>query len=294
MNDRALAAMLYVPADQPRFIQKAIALRLPTMILDLEDSVAAGRKEEARAAVGDLLAATSSAPPVPWVRVNPVRGDLCRLDMESVVAPGLGGLLVPKVENEEDVTYLDRALRGLEAERGLTPGSVRIMPLIESARGVVNAVAIAAAAARVLTLGFGSADFLADLGLPGPGAGAEPSPTLVGAQVALVMACRVAGVRPPHDGAFLGLRDPAALESECRRARAIGFRGKHAIHPDQVPVIRGVFRPSPEELAGARAILDAADPAAPEGGGAFALDGAMIDRAVVARAQETLAWGAGD
>lgn len=284
--------MLYVPADKPRFIQKATDLALPTVILDLEDSVAAARKDEARAAVRTFLTAPRPRLPVPWVRVNPVRGSLVQLDLDSVVAPGLAGLLVPKVETADDVTYLDAALRGLEEERGLVPGSVRVMPLIEGARGVANAAAIAAASSRVLTLGFGSADFLADVGLPEPVAGPEPSPTLVGAKVALVMACRLAGVRPPHDGAFLGLRDPTALAAECRRARAIGFRGKHAIHPDQVPVIRDAFMPSAEEMERARAILVAAEAAEREGRGALALDNVMVDRAVVARAEEILAWGA--
>ncbi len=284
-----LVAMLYLPADNPRFLRKVGELGLRAVILDLEDSVAPESKETARSAVRDYLPTSGSSPPEPWVRINRLGSEECRLDLDAIVVPGLAGVVAPKVEAAEEVVTLDRAISALEERRGLPVGSVRIMPLIESARGVANAAAIAGSGKRLLTLGFGAADFLADLGLPAPLSANEPSPTLIHAKVKLVMACRLAGLQPPHEGAFLALRDPSGLEAECRRARQLGFRGKHAIHPDQVPVIQNAFLPTEDEVKSARAVLAAADADRDAKRGSSQADGIMVDHAVVRMAQQILA-----
>lgn len=287
---RDFAAMLYLPADNARFLAKAMLLRIPAIILDLEDSVALGRKDEARTAARTFIEANDSPHMARWVRINTLRDSSSDLDLSAVVRPGLDGIVLPKVEADTDLQELDDQLGRLEMARGLAPNSIQTIALIESAKGVSNANEIANTGGRLNTLGFGGADFLADLGLPGEFAPTEMSPTVVHAKVSLVMACRIADLNPPHDNAYLKIHDLDGLAQECRLARALGFRGKHAIHPDQVPVITQAFRPTLSEIEEANAVLARANEEGSLGRGASDVSGTMIDAALVVRAHRILEW----
>lgn len=287
---RSLLAMLFVPGNGRRFLLKARQLDVPALILDLEDSVPAEAKAAGRASVCEFLGEAPATAAEQWVRVNSVGSGWIEEDLEATVGPNLAGVIVPKVERRDDLAVVLNSLSRLETERSLVRGSIEVIPIIESARGVVNARHIASVGERLHTLAFGAADFCADLGLHGDGMRSELSPTVVHAQVEIVLACRAEGLRPPHDGAFTRVRDAAGLALRCRAAKELGFSGKHAIHPDQVPVIVEAFRPSDKEVVAAREVLLAFEKALMEGRGAIEVNGQMIDEAMVAQARGLIAW----
>ncbi len=281
-----LPTMLFVPGSSEKHLAKARTLRVPALILDLEDSVAASAKAAARSAVSQFSADFGLR--TIFVRVNPPGSDWHERDLESVVRRGLSGIVLPKVESADTVRAVSSSLDRLEAQAGLEVGSLQIIATLETVAGVRRAAQIAAASPRIHCLGFGSGDFSADLGLQWPASDGQPSPTLVHAKVEVVLASREAGLMPPHDGAYALYKDLDGLRREAESAKRLGFLGKHAIHPDQVPVILDVFRPSEEELVQARHILEAFESQQSAGVGAFGMSGQMIDLAVAQRARGLL------
>lgn len=282
------AAMLYVPGGTQRFVAKAATLALGAVILDLEDSVSAGAKGAARVSARSAVHRLAGAGTQVWVRVNGVLGAEGQSDLDAVISNSLTGVVLPKVDHPHHVQVADRVVRDLEHERGLRTGEVLLLPLIEDVRGLANVDAIAQESPRVYTLGFGAADFAADIGLIGDEAAVGSSPTITGARVAIVLACRNAGLARPHDAAYLVVDDEVGLRAACQWARSIGFGGKHAIHPRQVAAIEEEFRPSESEVAAAVAVVRAANEAGRRGEGASLLNGTMVDEAIIGRARTVL------
>lgn len=282
-----LTAMLFVPGSDPAKLARIPTLPGGALLLDLEDGVAAGAKAAAREGVAAALAEHGADRPL-WVRVNPFGSGLLYDDLDVVTVAGLGGVNLPKVESAHEVQCVDWLLEALERRRGLPPGRVRLLATIETGRGMERASEIAAATPRLVGLCFGAADFSRDLGLDWPPPDGRLSFTVMQAKAALVQASAAAGLEPPHDGASAEFRDLERLRAEARAARELGFGGKHAIHPAQVPVIEEVFRPSREQLAWAAEVVAAYDEHAGQGKGAFALNGVMVDAPVAARARQLL------
>ncbi len=282
----SLAAMLYVPGSDERKLAKIGQLDASAYILDLEDAVAPQAKAEARRLVAAALARGSSTTAL-WVRVNPGSTGLLVDDLEAVVMPGLDGIIIPKAESAADVATVDALLGALERSRGLTPGSVALIATIETAAGLGRIDEIAAASPRIACLGFGAGDFSLDLGLDWPPEGGLGH-TLLAAKAELVLASRRNGLGAPHDGVFPDFRALEQLRAEAQAARALGFGGKHAIHPDQLPVIADVFTPSADQLADARAVVDAYEAGIREGRGGVHIDGRFIDAPVAQRARRVL------
>jgi crotonobetainyl-CoA:carnitine CoA-transferase CaiB-like acyl-CoA transferase/citrate lyase beta subunit len=223
-----------------------------------------------------------------WVRVNPGATGLLIDDLEAVVVPGLDGIVLPKSESAADVAALDALLGALERGRGLKPGSVRLIATIETAAGLGRVDEIAASSTRIVCLGFGAGDFSLDLGLDWPPEGGLGH-TLLTAKAELVLASRRNGLGAPHDGVFPDFRAPDQLRAEAQAARALGFAGKHAIHPDQVTVINEVFEPTAAQVAEAEAVIDAYAAGVREGRGGVHIDGRFIDAPVAERARRVLA-----
>jgi citrate lyase beta subunit len=278
--------MLYVPAADPAKMAKAKELSArATVILDLEDSVAAQRKQWARDSAGSFLA-NSEPGSAFWVRVNSGSDDLYR-DLDSVVLPGLRGLILPKSEDPGMVLLVDRTVGRLESERQMVHGEVALAPTIESAAGLIGLSAIAKSSKRIDWLGFGSMDFCADLGIGTPREG-PANPTLTHARVSIVIASRAAGLSRPHDGAHVYFKDQAGLRAMAESARSLGFGTKHAIHPDQIAVLDEVFGLAETDLEHARLILKAFERARAEGRANAELDGELIDLATARNAQRLL------
>ena len=282
--------MLFVPAGDPRKLAKVPDLDASAFILDLEDAVASSVKAQARAQAAATIDAYGTAARL-WVRVNAPRTPQFGDDLETVVVPGLSGIVLPKAESAEDVLALTGLLDVLERRRRIAPGTIQVIATIETVRGLAAVDAVAQASPRVRCLGFGAGDFSLDLGLEWPPTDGL-SATVVSAKAALVLASRRAGLEQPHDGVHASFRDLDALRAEAVQARALGFGGKHAIHPDQIPVIRDVFEPGPDELARARTLLEAFDRSERSGVANVPVGGALVDYPVAERARRLLAAAA--
>jgi len=276
-------SLLFVPAnDQPK-VAKALASGADAVILDLEDAVAESEKSAARARVAPVLRETRHCRC--YVRVNSLDTGHALKDVSSVVGPGLDGIVLPKVENAAALATADWLLRQLEQERSLPAGHVDLLPLIETARGIVNLERLTGATSRVHRLAFGAADYTADLGIDWTSGEAE----LAHARGQLALHSRAAGLEQPIDAPSLEIHDLEQVREAARRARMAGFQGKLCIHPAQVAVCREVFAPTPQELARARRIVAAFADAERRGIAAVTVDGSLVDYAVVARARRTLA-----
>jgi citrate lyase subunit beta/citryl-CoA lyase len=257
---------LFGPGHSERILARVFDAGADEALLDLEDAVPPDLKARARSLVAEALTAHPA-----WVRVNRPGTDLCAADLAAV--GGLArGLRVPKVESPADVAWVRERLDGRD---------VPITAAIESAPAVLRAAEIAASPS-VVSLAFGNVDFGLELGVDP----ADDQATLL-ARSHLVLASRAAGIEPPSDGVWVRYRDLDGLRREARWARRLGFFGKSAIHPDQVPVINEVFSPSADELDWARRVVAAFEAS---GGAATRLDdGEMIDVPVAERARRMLA-----
>lgn len=281
MAERALLrSCLFAPGSDERKMSKAVRSGADAVVLDLEDSVDPKDKVRARETVARLIGAVAgnSACEI-HVRVNRRDGGYDPSDISRVVVPGLAALRLPKCESASEVTTVAAMLNGLEAERGIPPGTTRLYPTIESAVGVIAAADIARAGPRVAALVFGPADFAASIGVSAP-----PFEATLVARSTLVLVSAAAGVGPPIDGAFLELADVDGLRDHSRRVRALGFMGKSAIHPRQIPILHDVFTPSPDEVERARRVIAVAE----EGQAIGVVDGGFVDRPVVSQARAVL------
>lgn len=285
-RDAHLSSMLYVPGGDERKLAKAASLDVPAIIVDLEDAVAASAKAAARGAVAEVL--RSGQLDRAWVRVNAAIPSLLYEDLHAVVVPQLDGLVLPKVETAADVQRVDWLVGVLEERAGVPAGQVSFLATIETVKGLMNVDAIATASRRVLWLGFGAGDFSLDLGLEWPTRDGSVGPTLLAARIEIVLASRRAGLAPPHDGAFPRFRDEDGLRQEARLAKSLGFGCKHAIHPDQVPVIQEIFYPSAAEIERSRQIVLAFSAQEKAGIANVAHDGALVDYPVALRAARLL------
>jgi citrate lyase subunit beta/citryl-CoA lyase len=257
-------SFLFVPADRPERIAKAWASGADAVIVDLEDAVAPAAKDAARAALAGVL---NPAWPV-IVRINAAGSPWFAEDLRLCAMRGVGAVMLPKAEEASALLDL------LAAIDEATP----ILPLIETARGLWNALELARVR-RVQRLAFGPLDFQLDLGL----SGGDDELAIFRAQ--LVLASRVADILAPVDGPTTAIDDVEKVQSDALRARRAGFGAKLAIHPQQISVINTAFDPGAEEMAWAQRVFAAACKAQ---GGAFALDGKMVDRPVLARAERIL------
>lgn len=276
---RASCSFLFVPANRPERLPKALASGADLVIADWEDAVAPADKPAAR---GQLAAAVAALTPADrarvLVRMNAAGTPWFADDLEALaalIAHGCAGVVIPKAEHGETLATVAEALG---------PG-VALVPLIESVAGM-DALDTLARAPQVARLAFGHLDFQVDAGMQC----AEDEAELLPVRLALVLASRRARLAPPVDGVTVDVRDPERLRRDAGRARRLGFGGKLCIHPAQVAPLHAVFDPEEAEVAQARRVQAASKQA---GGGVTVLDGRMVDAPVVLRAQATLrrhAW----
>ncbi|PAZ15469.1 CoA ester lyase [Streptomyces sp. SA15] len=262
---------LYAPGDRPQVVAKALAADADVVVIDLEDAVAPDRKEYARTATAELL---TEPQPVPvHVRVNALDGPLAAADLKAVAGlPGLCGLRLPKVTSPEQIIHVADQLA--LADGGAPP----LYALLETALAVEHAHAIASAHSALRGISLGEADLRADLGVRDD-AGLDWSRSRV------IVAARAAGLAPPPQSVHPDIRDLEGLTATCAHGRTLGFLGRAAIHPRQLPVIERAYLPTERELEEAETIIKAAT----TNQGAQALpNGTFIDAAVVATAQRTL------
>jgi len=276
---------LYVPGDQIRKLQHAVASGADAIIADLEDAVAPSAKADARRTVADWLATQPNGGQLElWVRVNS-SAQLLADDVQAVVGPTVTGICLPKTHTPEQVRSVGELLSAAERRASLAEGSIKVVPLLESAAGILSARAIAEPP-RVQQLGLGELDLCAELGI-------EPSADereLLSIRVQVVLASAAAGLAPPIGPISTDFRDLDALQRSTDVLRRIGFGSRWAIHPAQVPVINQTFTPTPEQLEAARRLVERYDRALDQGVGVGVdEDGRMVDEAVVRAARQILA-----
>lgn len=297
-------SQLSVPGSSARFIEKAAASAADIVMLDLEDAVAPSDKPAARKTVIEALRDVDWGERTVSVRINALDTPFMYRDLIEVAEQSgdrLDLIMVPKVNCAADVHLLDVLLSQIEAATGRKRLGLELQ--IETAEGLQNVDAIAAASPRVESLHFGPGDYAASVGArtvsiggPVPDYAVLGEPDATGARpphlgdawhyalARIVVACRAAGVRPV-DGPYADFRDPEGLRWSARRASALGFEGKWAIHPDQIAVLNEVFSPTADEIARARRILEALAEGERANRGAVAIDGRMVDAASIRQAQ---------
>jgi citrate lyase subunit beta/citryl-CoA lyase len=273
-RERFRRSRLYLPGNEPKHFLNAHLHQPDAVILDLEDSVAPAHKDEARILVRNALRAVDFGASERMVRIN--QGERGLEDVDAVVPHNVHVLLVPKVESAEQVRAVDE-----RAQRAQDAGGAAclLMPIIESALGCFNALAIATASPNVVALTIGLEDYTADLGAERTRDGRES----LWARQVIVNAARAAGVTP-IDSVFSDVADAEGLRQAVLEARSLGFEGKGCIHPRQVPVVHEAFAPSQPDIERARRIVLAFEEAERSGLGVVALGSKMIDPPVVKRA----------
>lgn len=276
-------SLLFVPGSEPRRLERASSSGADTLLLDLEDSVPPERKAEARDLVASVIRDGGCGDAEPAVRVNAAGGPYLEEDLDAVVGAGAAAVMLPKSQTPDQIVALADRLRALEQRHGRGP--VRILALVETALGVVNAVPLATADDRVVAVCFGHADFSLDLGL----ATADASTGVVyHARCQVAVAAAAAGVEAV-DPVCLAVKDEGAFRADADLGAKLGFAGKMCIHPSQVRIANEVFAPTPDQIAQALSVLAQWQEAQAEGRGVISVEGKMVDAPVAAAAQRVLA-----
>jgi citrate lyase beta subunit len=276
--ERLTRSVLFVPGVRPDRFASAVASGADAVVFDLEDSVDPSKKADARKHIAETLPRLGSVGLVQrFVRINAASSPWFFDDLEFVRGlAGVDGVVVPKAESPEQVSGVASAV-----------GGSHVIPLIETPRGVLHAPAIAAAVGGLRLIFFGAEDFTAAVGIPRTVDGEE----LIYPRAQVVLAAASVGA-DAIDAVFIDITSPDVLRKDAVRGRAVGFRGKMAIHPDQIAVINDVFTATPDEVERARRIVEAFDAATRRGDAVIRLDDKMIDAPVVNRARRILATAA--
>ena len=268
-------SMLFTPGHRLDMVEKATRSGTDAVIVDLEDAVSVDNKPGARANLAGLPPS-----PVPYyVRTNAADTGLLWDDLTAAGTADVVGIILPKAEDPQIISQIEKALPGLEAASDKPPGSVTVIPLIESALGVRLTYEIALASSRVECVMFGGGeqgDLVADLGVEWTPEGTG----LMHARSQVLLSSRAAGIPYPMEAVFMDFRNLDALRVESELARTLGYTGKVAIHPAQVPVINDVFTPSADVVEYQRKVLAAFEEAEAAGEASIAVDGKMVDYAV--------------
>ena len=274
--------MMFVPGNNPGMMADAHIYGPDSIMLDLEDSVTLAEKDAARLLVYHALQSVDYGQTEMVVRINPLSTPFGRKDIEAVVRAGVDVIRMPKTETADEVREVEAEIERVEKRLGCL-GRTQIMAAIESALGVVNAYDIATASKRMMGIALGAEDYCANLKTQRSQTGDE----LRLARETIVVAARAAGI-DALDTVYSNLNDMEAFRAEVEFIKTLGFDGKSIINPRQIEVVNEVFAPKEKDIQKARTILAAIREAEARGSGVVAVNGKMVDRPVVIRAQRTI------
>ena len=280
-RDRLRRSRLYVPGSEPKYFINAALHGPDAIILDLEDSVHPGEKDAARLLVRNALRAVDFLRCERMVRINQL--PLGLEDLDEIVPESPDLILIPKVENPEQMVEAGARIADIKADYGITR-PIWLMPILESALGIENALAIAGASEKIVALTIGLEDYTSDLGVVKTSTGAES----LYARQRVVNVAHAAGVQA-IDSVFGDVGDLEGLRVWGLNSRALGFEGMGCVHPVQIPVIHDAFAPTPLEIERARKIVAAYNDAQHKGLGVVSLVSKMIDPPVVQSALKLMA-----
>ena len=264
-------SLVFVPGNNPRFLEKAKSLPADIVCFDLEDSVPDKEKKKARVLIKNALKKRNQYSASIFARTNSPDSGKIEADLKEIVQKGIDGIVIPKVNSAKELKKIEKTISSLEKKRKIK--GIRLMPSIESALGVVNCYEIASASKRIDALVFGIFDLLNDMGIEytkGNPRGAKYSRYKVSVAAT---AARVAAI----DGIWQDLKDKKGFTKDCQVGKSLGYSGKSVIHPDQIKTVHKIFHPSRPEIAWAKKVCSAYEKSTKKGKGATVVDGKMID-----------------
>ncbi len=279
-RDRFRFSRLYLPGNTPGLMINAGLHSADGIILDLEDSVASKKKDEARILVRNALRQINFYGAERMVRIN--QGERGLEDLNFVIPHNVNLLLIPKCESSEDIKLVENRISAIKNKLNIKD-QVFLMPIIESALGIENSFEIARSSENVVAMAIGLEDYTTDLGVPRTIEGKES----FYARSRLIVAAKASGIQP-IDSVFSDVGDMETLKQVVLSSKALGFEGMGCIHPRQIQVVRNGFAPDSAEIERSKKIIAAFEAANLEGLGAVALGSKMIDPPVVARSQKTI------
>ncbi len=279
---RLRRTMMFVPGNNPAMMADAFIYGPDSIMLDLEDSVTMAEKDAARLLVHNALKTIDYGNTEMVVRVNPLNTPYGKKDVEAVVKAGVHVIRMPKTETADEIRELEAEIVKVETELGCV-GRTQIMAAIESTLGVINAYDIATASKRMMGIALGAEDYSANLKTQRTPEGME----LLLARQTIVVAARAAGI-DALDTVYSNLNDMETFRKEVELIKSLGFDGKSIINPRQIEVVNEVFAPKEKEIQKSLTILAAIKDAEKRGSGVIAVNGKMVDRPVVIRAQRTI------
>ncbi|HLO29477.1 MAG TPA: CoA ester lyase [Anaerolineales bacterium] len=276
-------ALLYMPGDDRRKIEKAATLGVDCICMDMEDGVAITRKAEARAVIAEAMKDLEFGNSERCIRINSFGSGFEKFDLAAAVATNPDTIVVPKVETAEQVRSISEYIETYELSSKMKVGSIGLLVGVETAKGILNLKEIAGSDKRLEAIIFGAEDFAASVGAMRTREATE----VLYARSAVVTACAANDLQA-IDMVFIDFRDIEGLRLEAEQGARLGFSGKQIIHPNQVTAVQEAFTPSREAIAYAQRVVNSFAASQKEGKGAFALDGKMIDMPLLKNAQKVL------
>jgi len=279
---RLFRSLVFVPGNNPRFLEKAKSLPADIVCFDLEDSVPDKEKKKARTLIKNILKQRKEYSPDVFVRTNSPESGKIVADLKEIIQKGIDGIVIPKVNSANELKKIEKIISSLEKKRRIK--GIRLMPSIESALGVVNCYEIASSSKRIDALVFGIFDLLNDMGIEytkGNPRGAKYS------RYKVPVAATAAGV-VAIDGIWQDLKDKGGFTKDCQVGKSLGYVGKSIIHPAQIKTVHKNFHPSKPEIKWAKKVCSVYEKLTKKGKGATVVDGKMIDEVHYKRANALL------
>ena len=278
-----LRSLLFIPGNQPKMLNKAPNVFPDAFIPDLEDSVAWDHKDDARNIVHNHLNMLSQTSKLLIPRVNALETGILKEDLQAVINQNVFAIAIGKIYSSKDVQEISNLISKVENEQKIKEGSIKLILWMETAQAIINAYEILTSNQRIVGSAFGAEDFTNDMGIHRT----ENENEIFFARNQLSVASKAANVIA-LDTPFFAFKDPEALKENSLFAKSIGFKGKFAIHPDQIDIINDCFSPSIQEIDHAKKVIETFEEAKKQGRGSTSLDGLVIDVPVVKRAESLL------
>jgi len=264
-------SLIFVPGNNPRFLEKAKSLSADIVCFDLEDSVPDKEKKKARTLIKNALKKRNQYSASVFARTNAPDSNKIEADLKEIVQKGIDGIIIPKVNSAKEIKKIEKIILSIEKKRKIR--GIRLIPSIESALGVINCYEIASSSKRIDAIVFGIFDLLNDVGIEyakGNPLGAKYS------RYKVPIAAAAAGVYA-IDGIWQDIKDTSGLKKDCKIGKSLGYVGKSVIYPDQIKIVHKIFHPNKTEIAWAKKVCNIYNKSSKKGKGATVVDGKMID-----------------
>ena len=276
-------SLLFIPGNQPKMLEKASHFLPDVYIPDLEDSVGDNDKTDARKIVSENIRLFKESDKLIIPRVNSLESGLFEDDIAALISKGINGVSVGKIYDAEDIVQIDKIISTYEENLNMQIGSLSLIPWIETASGILESKAILKSSVRIKAAAFGAEDFTNDMGIERQADNSE----IQVAKNYLAIAARACGVTA-LDNPFFDFKNSSALVEDCINSKKMGYKGKFAIHPDQIDDINKSFSPSKSDVEHARKVIQVFKEAIEQGRGSTSLNGYVIDVPVYKRAQNLI------